>query len=586
MSIFKKSVTSLLLAAFMWQSVGMAVAATIQYSKEKPKPALVNPLAGMLNPFGNMAGLPLSDGELDEDGAINIPLSSNGQIEDAALLRQMVTEVSSMAASAPVEMAPQGHRLDVPDLQQTMTGGDARVRSNDAGAIITDLSASTQSEKTFDMTESAPMLWARYYPYRRVGYIQMITMRKKAYTPSFNVANRLNDPATRAGAIGESVEIQTEVLGPIDGERLVKGNGAKLPYRGVNPFKAFIKTDDPKMYSQISFSAFLTTVGVWGRYYSTQRGFVAVADNRQEKREWRECTKRIFGACLRRRNHVESYVEVRPRWYLMTAGENAIGKANIMAYASEECKARPTLLPAAASFDAAREAECVVFSGAAFVEASTNSDVPQEWLKVWHQHYAKEGWTMLFFAILFLVGGFAFSALIGPLFAGTLEVAVAAATANLNIVMTIAVLDGVLVAGAYALTTFVLNGGGSLSDIQNGMFGSLGAGVEIPDLSKEDRDWSPNDCIVNGPTARAPYLYDRSHRHNRPEAGSSPEALDASGCIQWLKNDLNAAPGAVGEYFRSRRPNAVRDYTVPNDIRNMSTESTRPRRFDGAPVRK
>ena len=567
MSLFKKSITSLVLVSFLWQTAGVAVAATIKYGGEKPVATQTNnPLAGMLNSIGGLGGMPIGQG-LDSDGGMNIPLSINGQIEDPALMRTMLTEITEMAASAPVELAPEGNKLTTPILQENMTNGDARVRSNDAGAIITNLGADTQSNKAFDMTESAPMLWARYYPYRKVGYIQMITLRKKAYTPQFDVAARLNNPATRADAIGNAMEIQTEVLGPIDGERLVKGNGSRLPYRGVNPFAAFVGAD-PKMYSQISFSAFLTTVGVWGRYYSTQRGFVAVAENRQEKKEWNECIKKVFKACLKRRNHVESYVELRPRWYLMTSAENAVGKSNVMAYSSEECKLRATALPSGAQFDTARETECVVFSGAAFLEATAYADIPNEWLKVWHQHYAKEGWTMLFFFIIFLVAGFAFSAFIGPIFAGSLGTSLA----------TIAVVDGILVAGAYALTTFILQGSANLSNIQSGFFGSLSSGVEIPNIGSEgDQAWSASSCIVNGPGARVPYLYNGAHRFSSP--------LPASGCIQWLKNDLNDAPGPVGDFYRARRPNAIRDYTTPNDVKNMSTEETRPRRFDGAPVR-
>ena len=585
MSIFKKSVTSFVLMVFLWQSAGQAVAGIVKYStQEPPKAVQMNPLAAMLNPMG---GMPLTSG-LGEDQAVNIPLGYNGQIQDPALLRTMLTEVSEMAASAPLELAPEGHPLQTSDMHERMTGGDARVRSNDAGAIITDLGANTQSNKVFDMTESAPMLWARYYPYRRVGYIQMITFRKKAYTAPFDVSTRMANVATRSSAIADAVEIQTEVLGPIDGERLIKGNGVKLPYRGVNPFKQFIKPDDTKMYAQISFAAFLTAVGVWGRYYSTQRGFVAVAENRQEKKEWSECTKRVFGACLRRRSHVESYVEIKPRWYLMTSGDNAIGKANIMAYASEECKTKTSLLPPGTAFAAARDSECVVFSGAAFLEASTNADIPQEWLKVWHQHYAKEGWTMLFFFIFFMIGGYAFSMMIGPIFAGTMEIAVAAIGAGLDVVLTIAVIDGILVAGAYALTSFILNGGGSLSDIQSGIFGQLSSGVEMIDISDEDRDWSPNDCVVDGPTARRPYLWGSGHRYQRAEVAPNTTQEDmptVSGCIHWLKNDLNTAPGSTGEYFRARRPEAVRDYTIPNDVENMRSEETRPRRFDGSPVR-
>ena len=585
MSIFKKSVTSFVLMVFLWQSAGQAVAGIVKYStQEPPKAVQMNPLAAMLNPMG---GMPLTSG-LGEDQAVNIPLGYNGQIQDPALLRTMLTEVSEMAASAPLELAPEGHPLQTSDMHERMTGGDARVRSNDAGAIITDLGANTQSNKVFDMTESAPMLWARYYPYRRVGYIQMITFRKKAYTAPFDVSTRMANVATRSSAIADAVEIQTEVLGPIDGERLIKGNGVKLPYRGVNPFKPFIKPDDTKMYAQISFAAFLTAVGVWGRYYSTQRGFVAVAENRQEKKEWSECTKRVFGACLRRRSHVESYVEIKPRWYLMTSGDNAIGKANIMAYASEECKTKTSLLPPGTAFAAARDSECVVFSGAAFLEASTNADIPQEWLKVWHQHYAKEGWTMLFFFIFFMIGGYAFSMLIGPIFAGTMEIAVAAIGAGLDVVLTIAVIDGILVAGAYALTSFILNGGGSLSDIQSGIFGQLSSGVEMIDISDEKRDWSPNDCVVDGPTARRPYLWGSGHRYQRAEVAPNTTQEDmptVSGCIHWLKNDLNTAPGSTGEYFRARRPEAVRDYTIPNDVENMRSEETRPRRFDGSPVR-
>ena len=585
MSIFKKSVTSFVLMVFLWQSAGQAVAGIVKYStQEPPKAVQMNPLAAMLNPMG---GMPLTSG-LGEDQAVNIPLGYNGQIQDPALLRTMLTEVSEMAASAPLELAPEGHPLQTSDMHERMTGGDARVRSNDAGAIITDLGANTQSNKVFDMTESAPMLWARYYPYRRVGYIQMITFRKKAYTAPFDVSTRMANVATRSSAIADAVEIQTEVLGPIDGERLIKGNGVKLPYRGVNPFKQFIKPDDTKMYAQISFAAFLTAVGVWGRYYSTQRGFVAVAENRQEKKEWSECTKRVFGACIRRRQHVESYVELKPRWYLMTSGDNAIGKANIMAYASEECKTKTSLLPPGTAFAAARDSECVVFSGAAFLEASTNADIPQEWLKVWHQHYAKEGWTMLFFFIFFMIGGYAFSMMIGPIFAGTIDIAVAAIGAGLDVVLTIAVIDGILVAGAYALTSFILNGGGSLSDIQSGIFGQLSSGVEMIDISDEKRDWSPNDCVVDGPTARRPYLWGSGHRYQRAEVAPNTTQEDmptVSGCIHWLKNDLNTAPGSTGEYFRARRPEAVRDYTIPNDVENMRSEETRPRRFDGSPVR-
>ena len=581
MSIFKKSVTSFVLATMLWQSAGMAIAATIKHSSQEPIAAAQdNPLARMLNPMGNMAGLgmggKLNDG-LDSDGGINIPLSSNGQLQDPALLRTMLTELSNMAASAPVEMAPEGHRLDTPALQKDMTNGDARVRSNDAGAIISNLGADTQSDKVFDMSESAPMLWARYYPNRRVGYIQMITMRKKAYTSSLDVAARLNNPSTRAGAIADSMEINTEVLGPIDGERLVKGNGMRLAYRGVNPFAAFIGAD-PKMYSQISFAAFLTTVGVWGRYYSTQRGFVAVAENRQEKKEWSRCTMKIFGACLKRESHVESFVEVRPRWYLMTAAENAIGKANVTAYASEGCKTRGTTLPPGADFAAARATECVVFSGAAFLEATANADIPNEWLKVWHQHQAQSGFTMLFFFLVILVAAFAFSALIGPIFAGGMGATLAGGSA-LNIALTIAVVDGVLVAGAYGLTTILLNGSGNITDTQDGWFGDLKSGIDIPSADNTNPSWSPNECIVTG--NRAPYLFNGSG----DSAPRFKSPLPPSGCINWLKDDLATAPGAVGEFYRARRPSAVRDYTTPRDVQNMRTEETRPRRFDGAPVR-
>lgn len=581
MSIFKKSVASFVLATMLWHSAGMAIAATVKHSGQEPVAASQNnPLARMLNPMSNMTSLGMRgtlNGDLDGDGGINIPLSSNGQIQDPALLRTMLTELSNMAASAPVEMAPEGHRLDAPALQRDMTNGDARVRSNDAGAIVSNLDADTQSNKAFDMTESAPMLWARYYPNRRVGYIQMITMRKKAYTSSLDVAARLNAPGTRSSAIADSMEINTEVLGPVDGDRLVKGNGMRLAYRGVNPFAAFIGAD-PKMYSQISFAAFLTTIGVWGRHYSTQRGFVAVAETRQEKQEWNRCTMKIFGACLKRESHVESFVELRPHWYLMTAAENAIGKSNVTAYSSEECKTRSTNLPPSADFDAARAAECVVFSGAAFLEATANADIPNEWLKVWHQHQAQEGFTMLFFFLVILVAAFAFSALIGPIFAGGLGATLAGGSA-LNVALTIAVVDGVLVAGAYGLTTILLNGSGNITNIQNGFLGNLSSGTDIPSSDNANPSWSPNDCIVTG--TRAPYLFNGS-------GASAPRfkaPLPASGCINWLKNDLFTAPGAVGEFFNLRKPDTARDYTTPKDVQHMRTEETRPRRFDGAPVR-
>ena len=576
MSIFKKSVTSVVLLALLWQSVGIAMAATIRYSSEKPAPAtqMNNPLSAILNPTGNMAGMAMVQG-LDDEGGINIPLSANGNIQDLDLMRTMLTEMAEMAASAPVEMSPEGNKLQTPTLQQEMTGGDARVRSNDAGAIIIDLNANTQSDKVFDMTESTPMLWARYYPARKVGYIQMITLRKKPYTPlsgDVAVGIKSQDPQTRANAIGNLMEIQTEVLGPADGARLVKGNGSRLPYRGVNPFSAFLGSD-PKLYSQISFSAFLTAVGVWGRYYSTQRGFVAVAENRQEKRDWNECIKNSIFGCLKRRNNVESYVEVRPRWYLMTSVENGVGKANVLAYASNECISRQSSFPLGPQFESARETECVVFSGAAFLEATSNTDIPNEWIKVWHQHDAKEGntWNFFFLILLPFVGVLG-GAILAQFFVKSLDISV----------NSVGVTNGLLVAGAYAFTTMLMQGSANRSSLPPGFFGGLLPGIETPNLAGEgDPKWSPHECIVNGPAARVPYLYSGAPAKSR-FAGTP---LPLSGCIQWLRNDLKDAPGSVGDYYRIQQPDAVRDYVTPNDVERMSNPATRPRRFDGAPVR-
>ena len=585
MSVFKKTVTSLVLLATFWHSAGNAMVATVKFSnQEKTAPVASNALAAMMAAGG---GAQFVQGGLLDEPAIDIPLGNvaPGKIQDLELMQSMFTEISEMTSSSSVDIKPDGFSLTTPPMQELMSTGDSRIRSNDTGAIVSNVGSATQTAKVFDLTESAPMMWARYYPYSKVGYIQVITFRKKAYTPAANIAARLANPATRAGALADAVEIQTEVLGPTDGDRLARSNGTKLAYRGVNPFKAFIDSTAPtsKLYTNISFSAFMTTVGVWGRYYSTQRGFVAAAENRQEQFEWSECTLRVLGACLRRRNHIESYVETKPRWYIMASADNAIGKTNIMAYNSEECKLQPTT----ATNPLLQTAECVVFSGVGFLEASVHSDIPQDWLKVWHQHYADEGWTRLFYLILVAISAGAFSYFVGFIFAGTMDVAVGVIMAGLPVTGTIAVIEGVLIATAYGLSSVVLSGGGGLSSIQNGLFGSLSGGVEMP-ATGGDPAWSPNLCIVKGPAARIPYMYSSNHRHQAPEIAPNTTNIPmpvASGCIHWLQNDLETAPGSVGDYYRARRPNAVRDFSIPNDIKLMQDPTTRPLRNNGAPAR-
>lgn len=620
MSLFKKTITSVVLLATLWHSAGNAMVATIKFSgQDKSLVAANNPFAAM--PSFQTAASGMQNGLFDEP-VVDIPLGSvpNGQVLDSDLMRQMYSEITEMAASAEVEMKD-NPQLVIPDAQSMMTDGDSRVRSNDVGAIISNVNGNTQTTKVFDLTESTPMLWARYYPYRRTGYIQLVTIRKKSYTneltTSRSVVNVLQRPISelspaelseRATTLSQLVEVQTEILGPNAGERLAKSNGSNVSYAGVNPFKEFIGSTNPSdpsynLYATLTFPAFMTAVGVWARHYSTQRGFVAVAENRMKRNDWSRCELRVLGACLRRSQHVEVYAELKPRWYIMSSADNAIGKSNVMAYKSPDCVGKPGINNP--------EIQCTVFSGVAFMEASIHSDIPQDWLKVWHQHYAKTGWTLLFFVLLLVITGSAFAAFVGPIFTG-FEFAMYLAGGPMagQIVLTTALVEGVLVGGAYALTSIILTGNGGLASIQHGLFGSLDSGIKAVG-DEGDIVWSPNPCVVNGPAGRLKenatkghgmYVYGgggTDHRFQAPEKAPNttqfPLPLD-SGCIQWLTNDLepapgqptnvSPAPGAVGEYYMTRRPNTTRDFNMPNDIKNIRDPDTRPLRNTGAPVRK
>jgi len=418
-----------------------------------------------------------------------------------------------------------------------MLDGDARESRNNTGSLITGISAAQQINRTFDFSDSSPIIWARFYPNRNMGYIQLFQMRQNTHSPSLDINQRLNSPNIdiRNAALREMVSLERVDLGPEMGNVLARGNNIKRTYNGVNPFQPFIESSMPSRYVNMSLGAFKAAVGVWASHFSTTRGYLAIADVNVQQFSWSE-RRRLF----RRTFHTEATATVSPRWFALTAFDNASGRPMSTGFMSSNCRA-----------SGGTEEQCVVVSPVGFIEISRFSDVPHEPFRFWHQHQSRTGWALGFFMVIVFFVSFLFP----PISVG------------LN-----AVLNAGILALGYGAVSIIMSGGGSINSIQSGLLGRLSNGYEARS-SAGDPNWNPDFCGTTGSRSPGWLLRGGGGRHGNYE------------CINWLGRDPATLHGPVGDFFRSRAPNVEQDFNTHNSIEFMRNNNTRPRAFDGAPVR-
>lgn len=427
--------------------------------------------------------------------------------------------------------------------QEVMLRGDIRITKNSSGAVIANIPAGQTATDMYAMSGNSPMIWGRYYPATKSGTIQVSFMKRNLHAAGCVPSS----PATCG------VEIETIELSPDKGTKF-QGNGVKTYFDGVNPFEAFRDPAGSPLYRNIALGAFQAAMGMWAKHYSTSRGFLAVADQKYNGLfNWDECSKRVLGACVRRRYHTEANATIKPAWYIMTTADRAQGRGVVPIYRARGC----------ISSDVA----CGVTGGMAFLKASDQSDFPSTEERLWHQHIWDDSWTMMAFIIVIATivsaGTLLFAA--GPLmFASSL--AGMGGISNLGL---IALVEGVGFGLSYGLISYALDGGhGGFGDAQDGFFGGLSDGY-VENAAPSNPQWSPTACI---------------------ESGSGPHATDPGRhggreCRNWISGDLSSAPTGVGTFFNQRNSQPDRDWSVTNDVKALRDSGGMPVRNGGMPER-
>lgn len=613
---FKKTITTFLIAVFSWQTMGIAVASSIknygiiEQNAKKAQAAIEWQGFETLNPLHAMGATPPSGPSMDDEEAA---LSAMIPVTDPVLLEQLNAQLGN------------------PGGQDVMTSGDAKTRRNNMGSLIVNSKTGSVTNNTFDFSESSPMIWARYYPDRGQGYIQVMTIRRSTYAKrddgtairdaAVEYRNQAQTLRSKSGdvkaprttdmennqelkndsiAMDPFLKIESIPLGPEDGMLLATDNGVKQSFRGANPFEDFIPSTGAagsKVYSNIKLGAFLSVVGVWARHYSTQRGYVAVAKTHQDSAQWDKCEKRVLGMCVRRRYHTESWALVRPVWFAIASGDNAVGKAKITAFRSESCK---NMSASTNRINASMgENDCVIFSGVAFVQISDNADIPNGWMNVWHQHehFAKTSWWPII-AIILAIVTFGIAWATAPLFLGleTMVGLVGVGVTGTNLILTMAVMEGVMVglaAGIVGYLTESRPGGPSVGVAQQFQDGldSLGTGRFMENTSDyltfitddNTKDWSPGACVsgLEKRPGQSPYIPSNMDPRYFNPSTANYNALPENGCLAWLTNELKDAPGPVGDFYRLRRPITGRsDFASPNEVKQLKTQQGVLQRWD------
>ena len=469
-----------------------------------------------------------------------------------------------------------------------MTSGERNTISNNTASVLTGLPSSGFTEQAYDFTNTTPIIWGRYLPSLNRGYIEVTYLRKKGYVSDpkeFSV-----ETATIADLEG-NYELRREVLGPKKGE-LLRSKQATVGFRDTNPFTSFIppiNEMNQDLYQDISYGAFVAAVGQWAQYYSTQRGYIAVADYNVEVNRWQK--KRTFG--LRVENHKEASAAVRPSWRALSAANNAPFRAFSSTYRVAPCSAKPSPHTAAASRTggtpsaAIVDSECLAFSGIGVVTATKSADIPSHAATLWHQHDWSTRWNWL--AVLFFIaavvtlgaGAFAEAAVLSGITADIIDWNSPNRSSTLASFQVLE--DGTAWGLSIAMARSVVGPDGTVtppSAQEWGRLANLGDGLKASEVT--DPLWSPAYCLAVG---SRDLLTQNTEpiRRGRPRHGCQKNTICETprfACTNWLSSDIMTSNDVTGvkEMFESRKHDIKRDSIRANDVQRMQEQGS-PKRF-------
>lgn len=326
---------------------------------------------------------------------------------------------------------------------QAMVAGNANITRNNMGSTVLSLPAGQTSEQTFDLFRGTGMIWARWYRLEAAGTIQVV---RAIRTPQVNSA-------------GGHIQLVIVNYDPETASKpyIANANGGIVNYYGgVDPFEPFKGGNG--IWNKVSRSEFYTAVGQASMQYSVPTAYVAVALQRDVMRLWDECTVKVFGACLRRVYHQELKSYVKPTWSVGVSHDSGRMTKYATAFIVRGCTGAPE--------------SCVAQSGMTFMDASVNSDFPSTEALMSTIEHQQAAWTGLAFALLFA----AISVIAAPL----LMDAPGLFSAAVNSVATDSIGSGLAaytteVLGYSLVSVVASNGGGGLTDGQNGFLGRLGS---------------------------------------------------------------------------------------------------------------
>lgn len=324
-----------------------------------------------------------------------------------------------------------------------MVAGNRNITRNNLGATIINLPPGETSDEIHALFKGDGLIWARWYRLAAVGSVQVV---KSVWTPQLNEA-------------GGHMQLHIINYDPETASKKYTDYQQSSPiknyYNGVDPFEPFKGGNG--MWNKVGRNELYTAVGQASMRYGVSKAYVAVALQRDAMRTWDKCLVKVLGACLKKRFFQELSTYVKPTWSIGTAVERARGRTYTTAFRVAGC----TLTAES----------CLVNSGMAFIDASTHSDFPQaeELVSVIEHH--NDAWTGLAFALLFAT----LAVIAAPLLLDA--PGLLASVINAGAVGTVesAFAAYAIDALGYAVVSLAMNGGGSITDIQDGFFGNMDA---------------------------------------------------------------------------------------------------------------
>lgn len=240
---------------------------------------------------------------------------------------------------------------------------------------------------------------------------------------------------------------------------------------GINPWAGFAGADTDPIFHNVSWSGVQAILGEILQNENALMGILAVSEVRHERVEVKK------KGLLKKKVTIYNYFWVKPTFYMVAPMEMTPG--GMMGYicVGPEAVANPT----AGCTDGAR----VAAGGAMLAKFDASIPTSNPELLAYLHVMKQSGWTVFAFMLLtfFVVAGagLLMAAGSGTALGGT---AAAGFGGGTGITASGAMMAGAAAAGAYGLvaTAFL---GHSLTDVQDGLLGSINSGIEIPEFTDD-----------------------------------------------------------------------------------------------------